>query len=203
MKRRTFTIGSATRPEGAGFANSAPRFEDIARPLPELVGAGEATTLDGLGRAELDDATAAYVLAMRDPFELLRRAAAQLAGLMVLVASGARNVAAHPMLDLALEAQAEADELIGSRSSLVPERASHHRLHLLRGNRALAEALAAARRDVSRNDPETIDRIMAPLRAAYRELQWAALALPGFEIVALSQGCCAAHAGARTNNHQG
>jgi hypothetical protein len=41
-----------------------------------------------------------------------------------------------------------------------------------------------------------------PLRAAYRELQWAALALPGFEIVALSQGCCAAHGGGRMTNQQ-
>ncbi len=137
------------------------------------------------------------------PFELLRRATAQLAGLMVLVASGARNVAAHPMLDLAIEAHAEADELVSSADSAVPERARHHLLHLLRANRALAEALSAARRNVSRDDPETIDKIMVPLRIAYRELQWAALALPGFEIVALSQGCCAAHAGARTNNHQG
>jgi len=36
--------------------------------------------------------------------------------------------------------------------------------------------------------------VLAPLRAGFQELQWAAAALPGFEIVAFSQGCCALHA---------
>jgi len=48
---------------------------------------------------------------------------------------------------------------------------------------------------INRADPATGETIMTPLRAAYRHLQWATGALPGFEVVALSQGCCGAHAG--------
>ncbi len=201
MKSRTIAIGDSTKV--AGPASGSPsRFDDLSpTPLPSLMQAGHQDTFDDLANIELDDATAAYVLAMRNPFELLRRAAAQLAGLMVLAASGARNVAAHPMLDLAVEAQAEADDLVRSESAAAPARAEHHRLHLLRANRALAAALAAARQDAARNDPAAVDKIMAPLHAAYRELQWAAFALPGFEIVALSQGCCCAlHARGQADN---
>ncbi len=200
MKHPKIAVGDSTSSAGPALGSHVPRFDDIPRPpLPSLTQADRENWLGDLSSPELDDATAAYVLAMRNPFELLRRAAAQLAGLMVLVASGARNVAAHPMLDLAIEAQAEADDLVRSERVSVPEHARHHRLHLRRANRALAEALAAARQHVSRKDPAAVEEIMAPLHVAYRELQWAAFALPGFEIVALSQGCCATHAVGRAN----
>jgi len=201
MKRRTIAVSDSTNVAGPAVGSPS-RFDDLSpTPLPSLTQADHRDSFDDLSKVELDDATAAYVLAMRSPFELLRRATAQLSGLMVLAASGARNVAAHPMLDLALEAQAEADDLVRSESAVVPARAEHHRAHLLRANRALATALAAARQHVGRNDPAAVDKIMAPLHVAYRELQWAAFALPGFEIVALSQGCCcAAHAAGRIDN---
>jgi hypothetical protein len=38
--------------------------------------------------------------------------------------------------------------------------------------------------------------VLGPLRAAHRHLLWATAALPGFEVVALSQACCAQHAAA-------
>jgi hypothetical protein len=201
MKRRTITIRGTANVGGVAM-RSPSRFDDLSpAPLPSFTQADQQSAFEDLSKVELDDATAAYVLAMRNPFELLRRSTAQLAGLMVLAASGARNVAAHPMLDLAIGAQAEAEDLVRSEDTAVPTRAEHHRLHLIRANRALAAALTAARQHVSRNDPATVDKIMAPLQVAYRELQWAAFALPGFEIVALSQGCCcAAHAAGRTDN---
>jgi hypothetical protein len=161
-----------------------------ALPIP-----ASASLSDDLKCLHLDDATAAYILATRNPFDLLRSSAAQLAGLMVLTAAGARDVVAHPMLERALEAQAEADDAIGSFAGRIPARAKHHRHHVLRANGALASALQAARTGAFRGDAAVMDSILTPLQAAYRELQWAAFALPGFEIVALSQGCCAQTAG--------
>ena len=47
----------------------------------------------------LDDRTTAYILETRRPFEDLRQVASQLAGLLVLAASGAKSAAPdHPML---------------------------------------------------------------------------------------------------------
>jgi hypothetical protein len=53
---------------------------------------------------ELDDATAAYVLETGKAFEDLRQVAAELAGLLVLEAAGARSeLPQHPMLGAAEE----------------------------------------------------------------------------------------------------
>jgi hypothetical protein len=139
--------------------------------------------------AELDDATTAYVLAMRAPFDLLRQSISQLAGLMVLAAAGASSGAHQPMLERAVEARAEAEEAI--RSASAPPRAAHHHRHLLRADRALAAALKASGRAIYKRDDGALDAIIVPLRAAHTEMQHAAAALPGFEIVALSQACCA------------
>ena len=153
-----------------------------------------------LQMSSLDDATAAYVLAMRNPF----RASAP-GRLAACWPDGSRRVGCA-QCRRASDARPRDRGTGGSRrpGALGKRRRAgarqHHRLHLLRANRALAAALAAARQHVSR-DEAAIDKIMVPLHAAYRELQWAALALPGFEIVALSQGCCAAHAAGRMENY--
>jgi hypothetical protein len=148
---------------------------------------------NGILTTELDDATTAYVLSTRGPFDLLRQAISQLAGLMVMAAAGAKSGAHQPMLERAIEARAEAEEAI--RSTYVPPRAVHHHRHLQRANRALAAALKASGRGIYKRDDEALDGIIVPLRAAHAELQHAVAALPGFEIVALSQGCCARPAG--------
>ncbi len=83
---------------------------------------------------EIDDATAAYVAEMREPFELLRQAEAQLAGLMVLAMASGQAIAGHPMLDLAAEAIREAED--GVRAVRVPVRARHHHLHVQQALRA-------------------------------------------------------------------
>jgi hypothetical protein len=181
------------RPSGRG--GLVPAFDSLETPLfaPEPEGAGT-PSLD-LMSGELDDATTAYVLATRAPFDLLRAATSQLAGLMVLAVSGARNDAAPAVLDRVREEHAEAGEAIRSRSGSVPARAAHHHRHLSRACDALGAALAACADGIHGRDEASADAIMTPLNAAYRQLQWATGALPGFEVVALSQGCCAAHAG--------
>jgi hypothetical protein len=142
--------------------------------------------------AQLDDATTAYVLEMRGPFELLRQAEAQLAGLLVLAATGGSAIAGHPMLDLAADAFKEAVD--GVRSRKVPPPARHHHRHVERAAHGIGLAIAQARRGLRRCDDAAIGAVLAPLRAAHQHLIWAASALPGFEVVALSQACCAGHA---------
>ena len=142
--------------------------------------------------AQIDDATAAYVAKMRAPFEGLRQAEAQLAGLLVLAAATNQAIAAHPMLDVAADAVAEAAD--GIRSITIPPRAEHHHAHVLQALEALRLTIAAARRRLVRRDAATIDAVLAPLRQAHQHLLWATGALPGFEVVALSQACCAQHA---------
>ena len=141
--------------------------------------------------AQLDDATMSYVANTRVPFDLLRQATGQLAGLLVLAASGARSAQDHPMLDLAEQCSRQA--LDGIRGVRPPPQAKHHHLHLLEAARATRLALRMARERLHRRDDASMDAIMEPLRAGFRQLQWAAGALPGFEIVAFEQGCCATH----------
>jgi hypothetical protein len=136
----------------------------------------------------LDDATLAYVTAMREPFDLVRQAAGQIAGVLVLAVAACRGAAGHPMLDLANTGLQQAnDAILGARA---PPAGAHHHRHLGNAARGICAALEAARRNLRADDPGT-DAILGPLRAGYRELQWAAAALPGFEVVAFSQGCCA------------
>jgi hypothetical protein len=163
-------------------------------PPPEAICHGGNAAPPDLPPTELDDATAAYVCAVQPAFDLLRQAAGQLAGLLVLNVAGARNAGAHPMLDLACAAEAEARDVILAVSASLPPHATHYHRHILSASRSLTAALASAKRNLHRSDDRAVDTILVPLRRAYRELQRAAFALPGFEIVALSQGCCIAHA---------
>lgn len=158
-------------------------------PLPRLL-ACEA--LPGPLPAALDDATLVYVAAMHKAFDQLRQAAGQLAGVLVLAVAGGRGVAGHPMLELADTALSAAADAVRSRRP--PPRGAHHHRHLARALEQLGLALAAARLHLRAGDEAGTDAIMAPLRAGFAELQWAANVLSGFEVVAFSQGCCARHA---------
>ncbi|MDQ7251121.1 hypothetical protein [Dongia sedimenti] len=168
------------------------RFADRLIDPPEFPAAEFAPEPAGYSTAGIDDATAAYMAELRDPFELLRQAEAQLAGLMVLATASGQAIAAHPMLDLAAGAMREAED--GIRAAKVPAPARHHHTHVLQAMRDMQGAVTAARRCFLRGDETAIDAVLAPLRAAHQHLLWATGALPGFEIVALSQSCCAQHA---------
>lgn len=161
---------------------------DIA-PLPELICEAVDPRANDMLPFALDDATITYVLSMRAPFDLLRQAISQLAGLMVMAAAGAKAGAHQPMLERAIEARAEAEEAI--RSAGAPPPAVHHHRHLRRASRALAAALKASGRGIYKRDDAALDAIIVPLRTAHEELLHAVGAFPGFEVVALSQACCA------------
>lgn len=137
---------------------------------------------------ELDDATVAYVTAARLAFDSLRQAAGQLAGILVLTATSRRALCGHPILSVAQGLCKEAAESI--RALSVSAAGRHHHRHLSRAAAYIERALAAASQPLRQEMTEDFDRVLHPLRAGYRELQWAAGALPGFEIVAFQQGCC-------------
>lgn len=133
----------------------------------------------------VDDRTAEYILETRKCFEDLRQAASQIAGVLVLAASGAKSaVPDHPMLKAATELYREAFDHI--RSVRPTERARPHHDFMVRAANALAAALAA----IPRMD---IDAILRMVRIAYSHLQHASETLPGFEMVAFEHGCCAVH----------
>jgi hypothetical protein len=141
----------------------------------------------------LDDLTVGYVLAARPHFENLRQVAAQLAGLLVLAAAGARSAAPdHPMLHAA-EALFQ-ESLDGIRTTRATDRALPHHRHLTQAATAIDAALSAARDRLGRPDGHgDLDPVLTPLRIGYTHLQHAANALPGFELVAFEQGCCGSH----------
>lgn len=88
----------------------------------------------------VDERVVIYVQAMRKPFEELCRAAAQLAGLLLLAAASSRASSAdHPMLAMAAETYGRANETV--RVANVPPAGQHHHLHLSRAASWLGAAL--------------------------------------------------------------
>jgi hypothetical protein len=130
--------------------------------------------------ADIDEKTAEYVLAHRTHFEDLRQAVAQVAGVLVLAATGAAEAAPdHPLLEIANRLVQTAVD--GFRGAHVPLRARPHHDAVLRAASAVGGALDAARTGLGRRGQRVdIDSMLTPLRAAYAHLQAAAHALPGF-----------------------
>jgi len=140
-----------------------------------------------------DDRTVAYVIAAQPVFEDLRQVAAQLAGMLVLSATGAKSAAPdHPMLVIATQLFAQASEHVEHVRPPVTSRAQTHHDALTRATSFLRDALAAARIELGKPPASAdLDAPLVPLRHAYDALQHAAAALPGFQMVSFDQGCCA------------
>ena len=138
----------------------------------------------------LDDRTVTYILESQPLFEDLRQVAAQIAGLLVLAATGSRDASPdHPMLEAAERLFAQtADGIAHARPS---DRARLHGDSLREAARALGDALVATRPLLAATNRADFDAVLVPLRDGYSHLQRAAGALPGFRMVAFEQGCCA------------
>ena len=144
----------------------------------------------------IDERTARYVIEAHPAFEDLRHVAAQLAGVLVLAASGSKEASPHhPMLDSATHVRERAADAVTRSAPLVSDRARSHYRHLVDASELLDAALASCRAF-----PIDVDSVMVPLRAAYGHLQSAAHALPGFQIVSFEQACCG-HG--RSTSHMG
>jgi hypothetical protein len=138
----------------------------------------------------IDDTTAQYMIEARPLFEDLRQTVAQLAGVLVLAATGAK-AAAEPALTAPAVLLEETVE--GLRALRVPPRAHRHHHHLVAAAAAVTRALALARHESGHAPIEsTVDAALACLREGYDELEQAGRTLPGFEMVAFERACCAA-----------
>ena len=134
----------------------------------------------------IDDRTAAYIIESHPIFEDLRQVAAQVAGLLILAASGSKEwVPDHPMLVSAAQVFAHSADALARGRAPVGENARAHLRCLVDAGAALGRALSAAERW-----PIDIDAVMMPLRQAYSALQRASWLLPGFQIVSFEQACC-------------
>jgi hypothetical protein len=140
--------------------------------------------------ASLDDRTVRYILESQPLFEDLRQVASQVAGLLVLAATGSREASPeHPMLKAAERLFANtADGIAHVRPS---ERARLHHDSLREAVRAIGDALRVTRPLLAATNVANFDAVLVPLRDGYSHLQGASAALPGFRLVAFEQGCCA------------
>jgi len=150
----------------------------------------ELKVLTAISRKNIDDETVAYILLAQKYFEDLRQVAAQLAGLLVLAAAGSKTATPdHPMLDAAKRLHESTAAAIGDLRAT--PRASVHRDYLSRAAAALECALSSAQMYLrSAGRGAEVEPILHPLQAAYAQLQLAAAALPGFELISFDQACC-------------
>jgi len=140
----------------------------------------------------IDDRTAAYIIDSQPLFEDFRQVASQLAGLLVLAATGSRDAAPdHPMLQTADALFRQTRERVEHTRPTECGRA--HRDSLREAGDALGRALEAVRTLLTAPRAADFDAALVPLRAGYDHLQQATRALPGFRMVAFEQGCCAGH----------
>lgn len=174
---------------------------DVLRRLSDQPGAGfggpdlpgpaafDAVTL----AAEVDDRCRAYIADVRQDFQDIRHALAQLAGLLLLEQMGGAgaSVVDHPMLVAAREEVALASDNLKSRRP--PPAARHHHHHLLRAAGLVCAVVEWAPARLRRDGKEAATRLAAALRTAWDELRHAENALPGFETVNFGQSCCAMH----------
>ncbi len=149
---------------------------------------------------DLDDRSTAYVLSVQDTFEDLRQVAGQIAGLLVLAAAGDRAITPdHTMMTLA---QRRYDSSVGTIfGATAPPRCLHHHRHLTAAAMCIGRALEHARSTTGPAGMLDVDGTLRVLRRGWDELRWSAMTVPGFEIVALDQACCAHHRRPTTMEH--
>lgn len=140
----------------------------------------------------MDDRTVGYVIASQPIFEDLRQVAAQLAGMLVLFATGSKTAAPdHPMLTTASQLFAQAADGVAAVKASVTDSAREHYDALTGATVSLRDALAAAQCELGKPGlAADLDAPLLPLRHAYDCLQRAASALPGFQMVSFEQACC-------------
>ena len=142
---------------------------------------------------DVDDRTMDYVVASRPHYNNLNKAIAQVAGLLVLGAAGGRCPPDHPMMSVAEELHITAHQSLG-RLRVTP-RAAHHHRHLQQASCLVADAVSETKAYLRLRDERVLDAATHHMNAAYQELLVASRCLPGFEVVALGDGCCGGHGG--------
>lgn len=141
--------------------------------------------------ADMDDGSIAYAIEMQMPFECLRNAAAQLAGVLILAATGSRlGSSDHPIVAVAIDNYQQAAD--GMSAVKVPAGSRHRHLHMMRASSHIADAVVTFK-SVSTLKHSNTDAALALLSRGWSELRLASMSLPGCEIVDLKHACCADH----------
>ena len=140
----------------------------------------------------MDDATTVYVIEQQRYFEDLTQVAGQLAGLLVLAATGTKgDLPGHPMIEMASRTFREAAEGV-RRGRPTPPAAQHHACLLAAADTLELALVAACDRMGKVRGGHDIAPVLEPLRLGYGHLQRASTLLPGFEPVSFGMGCCSA-----------
>jgi hypothetical protein len=145
---------------------------------------------------ESDARSLPYVVACQPLHEQLRDVVTQLGGLSLMTMLRREGAFDRTTpLRLVREALGSIGEAL--RDLTVPHRGAHHHHHMTEACRAAAGAadLIADRR-LTKNEEAARLALSRELRAATDHLRFASRALPGFEMVDLTQSCCAVHAAA-------
>lgn len=145
-------------------------------------------------RPPFADPVVRYIADSGEVQDRFRQILTQLAGFALLVATrrAERSVWSGP-LDIAENRTADAIERL--RALRPPGAARHHFHHLASAGEAIDRSLAAAHACLTARAGEADrDDLMRTLRTATEHLRATTRLLPGFEIVDLSQACCAVHA---------
>ncbi len=141
--------------------------------------------------AEFQDGSIAYAIGMQLPFECLRNAAAQLAGVLILAATGSRAGSPdHPIVAVAVDNHQQAVDGMGVVK--VPAESRHRHLHMIRASSLIADAVVSFK-SVTTWKHSNIDAALSLLIRGWAELRLASASLPGCEIVDLKHACCADH----------
>lgn len=143
------------------------------------------------------DPVLAYVLAARPLHAALREAVIQLAAFALYRATRTRALALDiTPLDRARDTLG--DHTAGLAALRAPDPAAHHHHHLMGAATALERALAAGY--ATGTGADTL--FFAAVEEAERHIRAAGRLLPGFEMVDLTQACCAMHAPAALVTHR-
>lgn len=157
----------------------------------ELNAEGPSESIRRITNADMDDGSIAYSIGMQMPFECLRNAAAQLAGVLILAATGSRSGSPdHPILAVVIDNHQQAVDGMGAVK--VPAGSRHRHLHMTRALTLIADAVVTFKSVATRKHSNT-DAALALLSRGWSELRLASMSLPGCEIVDLKHACCAEH----------
>lgn len=141
--------------------------------------------------ADTSENSIAYAMGIQLPFERLRNAAAQLAGVLILAATGSRAGSPdHPIVSVAADNHQQAIDGLGAVK--VPGDSRHQHLHMMRASSLIADALFAFK-SVPTSKNSNIDAALSLLVRGWSELRFASVAIPGCEIVDFKHACCADH----------
>lgn len=152
---------------------------------------GLSESIHGVINADTEDGSVAYAIGIQLPFERLRNAAAQLAGVLILATTGNRSASPdHPIVAVAADNHRRAID--GMSAVKVPEGSRHRHLHMVRASSLIAGAVVKFKSVATRNG-SNVDAALALLVRGWSELRLASASLPGCEIVDLKQACCAEH----------